>query len=420
MMVLSWVICFAMPAIVSAQEYSGGYHQPTYPQTYPQVQGYPQSTVQPSYNRPTGNIVPVEVRQNRPTISLGGTVVPDKEVTLSAQLPGRVKFLAGTEGDRFEQNMVLAELDDKELQAQRQSAWAALRDADAAMRNAGMQYSRELVSPGTQSPSTMPGMGLPSLFDQFFTRPMGSMMGKGNPGMERYSDLYSRSTQVEQARNSFMRAQSQLEQLDAKFRDAKSIAPFDGVIVKKLVEVGDTVQPGQPIMKFADTEALQIELEVPARLMPGIQEGMVVGARLDVRNIRVNVRVAQIFPMADAERHTVKVKFDIPKGAGAAPGMYVQVLVPDSTSPVQSMLVIPRSAVIERGSLPMVHIAKDQGKKELRVIRIGDDVDAYHVSILSGLKPGDFVYVNNPGLRPQGPSSAWPQQGQLPAQVPGY
>jgi len=41
---------------------------------------------------------PVQLSRDIPTVSLGGTVVPFKEVTLAAQLPGRVNFIAGIEG----------------------------------------------------------------------------------------------------------------------------------------------------------------------------------------------------------------------------------------------------------------------------------------------------------------------------------
>ena len=182
-----------------------------------------------------GRVVPVEARSSQATVTLGGTVVPYKEVALAAQLPGRVIFLAGTEGDTFKEGARLAELDDNELRAQQQAAFASLRDAEATMRNAGIQYERELIAPQRQSPSQMPGMGLPSLFDQFVTRPMGGMMGQGNPALERSVDLYGHGIQIEQARNAYLKALSQVQQVEAKFRDAKAIAPFDGMIIKKFV-----------------------------------------------------------------------------------------------------------------------------------------------------------------------------------------
>lgn len=356
-----------------------------------------------------GRIVPVEARSSQATVTLGGTVVPYKEVALAAQLPGRVIFLAGTEGDTFKEGARLVELDDNELRAQQQAAFASLRDAEATMRNAGIQYERELIAPQRQSPSQMPGMGLPSLFDQFVTRPMGGMMGQGNPALERSVDLYGHGIQIEQARNAYLKALSQVQQVEAKFRDAKAIAPFDGMIIKKFVEVGDTVQPGQPLLQFADTHYLQVQVEVPSRLMPGVRDGMWLRAKLDIRNTWVDVRVAQIFPMADPQRHTVRVKLDLPTSAPAAPGMYAEVMIPDVEAPVRTVVIVPTAAIIQRGSLPMVYVARDEKNKELRIVRLGERVDAYHTTVLSGLQPGEMVYIDadkgaswNPGPAPSG------------------
>ena len=96
--------------------------------------------------------------------------------------------------------------------------------------------------------------------------------------------------------------------------------------------MGDTVQPGQPLLNYADVEYLQVEVDVPARLRPGLREGMMVKAELDLNNRQIPVRVAQVFPMADPQRHTVKVKFDLPQGV-SEPGMYAKVMVPDLTAP---------------------------------------------------------------------------------------
>ena len=58
------------------------------------------------------------------------------------------------------------------------------------------------------------------------------------------------------AANALRRFQELIEEIDAKLRDAKSLAPFDGVITKKFIEVGDTVQPGQPLIDFSESAAL--------------------------------------------------------------------------------------------------------------------------------------------------------------------
>ncbi|MCW8919059.1 MAG: efflux RND transporter periplasmic adaptor subunit [Gammaproteobacteria bacterium] len=340
------------------------------------------------------SVTTVEVVRQLNQIVLGGTVIPSRQVSIAAQLPGRVKFIAGVEGDAFEQHTVLIALNDDELLAQRRSALAAMSNAEASLRNAGVQFQRELTSPSSRN--SMSGMGVPGMFDQMFTRNFSDMMGINNPGMERQADLYSRSTGIEQARSAFMQARSQLEQVDAKLRDAVGYAPFNGVIVKKLVEVGDTVQPGQPLLAYADTEALQVLVEVPARLMPGVRDGDELEARLDIdSHTPVKVRVAQIFPMADPIRHTVTVKLDIPLDSRAAPGMYAEVMIPDVSTPAMNLPVISRAAIVHRGSLPAVYVLSPLGKRELRVLRLGRPVGDDRVAVLAGLSGGERV-VNNP------------------------
>lgn len=342
----------------------------------------------------------VQQARGAPTVSLGGTVIPYKEVTLSAQLPGRVKTLAGIEGDSFAEGTLLVSLDDSELLAKRNAAIATMATADAQVRAAGVQYSRELWSP--QSKSAMGGMGMPNLFDQMFTSPMESFSGTRSQGMERRADLYSQGVQITQAQNSLMAAQSQIQAIDAKLRDARSLAPFDGVIMKKYIEVGDTMQPGQPLLVFADVEYLQILVDVPARLRPGLSEGMMLQAQLDVGNQVVPVRVAQIFPMADAQRHTVKVKFDLPQGV-SAPGMYSKVMVPDFTAPTRNYPVIPVSAIRYNGSLPGVYVQGENGRPELRLIRVGEKLDGGYISVLSGLSEGERI-LRDPRV---GVSTGW-------------
>ncbi len=325
-------------------------------------------------------------------VSLGGTVVPYKEATLSAQLPGRIESISGEEGDSFESGAVLVTISDDDLLAKRRAAFANLANADAALRNAGVQYSREMVSPyGGQSNDMMGGFG--SMMRNF-SNPMNSMSGSGSPGYERHADLYQYGTRVDQARSQLVAARSQIDEIDSKLRDTKSIAPFNGVITGKLVEVGDPVQPGMPLIMFADTSRLQIKVEVPARLMPGVKRGMVVPAKLDVGNVNVQARVAQIFPIADPDRHTVTVKLDLPQGAPGGAGMYAEVMINDINAQVRDLPVVPRNALVWRGSLPGVYIMNEQNQRELRLVRTGDEVGEDGVAILSGLRAGERIVVS--------------------------
>lgn len=324
-------------------------------------------------------------------VTLGGTVVPIKEVTFTAQIPGRVKSISGEEGNRFEEGDLLLAINDDDLLAKRRAAWANLSNAEAALRNAGVQYSREWVSPyGGQTNDMMGGM---SSIMRNFTNPMQSFSGSSSPGMDRHAQLYQYGTQIEQARGQLAAARASIEEIDVKIRDARSIAPFDGLITKKLVEEGDTVQPGQPMLKYADMSTLQIKVEVPARLMPGVHKGDVVRARLDVGDHEIPARVAQIFPIADPDRHTVTVKLDLPPGAPGGPGMYAEVMIDDVNAEVRELPVVPKSALVWRGSLPGIYVMNDRNKRELRLVRTGDEVGADGIAILSGLRAGERIYM---------------------------
>lgn len=353
----------------------------------------------PQLHRGQGDFV-VRQAEGAPTVSIGGTVIPYKQVTLAAQLPGRVSYLAGIEGDKFKKGDLLVALDDSELLAKRRALLAQMASADAQLRNAGMQYSREVYSPRSRTPPG--GMAVPNLFDQMFTRPMESFMGERSEGAELSADLYASGTQIEQARSALMSLQADLQALDSKLRDARSIAPFDGVIVQKSIEVGDTMQPGQPLLTFADVEYLQVDIDVPSRLRPGLREGMMINAEVDVTHERVPVRVAQIFPMADAQRHTVKVKLDLPQGVAEA-GMYVRVMVPDTSAPERGNPVIPASAIRYNGTLPGVYVLDDKGNPALRLVRLGERLPDGMVIVLSGLRPGERIL----GDPPAGVAAGW-------------
>ena len=341
-------------------------------------------------------LMTVEAAEFGNKIKIGGTVIPYKEVTLSAQVPGRVQYIAGSEGDYFQKNNLLLSIDDDDLVAQRRAALAQLSNAESGLRNARVQYSRELISPRTESLSNMPGLGMPTLFDNMFTKSMGNMMGVGNPDIERYGDLYSSGAQVKNAESMVMKARSALDELDAKLRDARAIAPFDGKLVRKMVEEGDTVQPGTPLLKFAHTQYLRIQAEVPARLIFGLTKGSLVDVKLDINNTYTKAKVAQIYPVADKQKHTVTVKFDLPEGTPGGPGLYAEVMINDTTAEARPVPVIPKDAVIYRGSLPSVFILDEENEAKMRLVRLGSEYDESRITVLSGIQAGDRIISSPP------------------------
>ncbi|MEE9328459.1 MAG: efflux RND transporter periplasmic adaptor subunit [Cocleimonas sp.] len=334
---------------------------------------------------------------------LGSTVVPYKELTVTAQVPGKITSLGGEVGSKFSKDDILAKIDDAQLLAKRNTLWAQITSAQAALKNSQAQYQREVVSPRSKSISGMPGMGMPSMMDIYFTRPMYDMMGDQDTDYNRYSDLMNSATGVSQAESQVMMAWSQLNELNTKIKDTVSVAPFEGIIMAKMVEVGDAVQPGQPLMKYGFVKYLRLKADVPSMLVTSLQKGMSVPVRIGNINPTV-AKISQIYPVADPSRHTVVVKFDLPVGVLASPGMYAEVYLPDTTPGGNSVISIPKSALIEGRSLPTVLVV-DESKQtsSLRLIRLGSVQGDGRVSVVSGLKAGERIF-NNP---PTGATSGW-------------
>jgi RND family efflux transporter MFP subunit len=293
-------------------------------------------------------------------------------------------MIAGSEGDFFKAGTVLAAMDESALRAKREAAVAQIRNAEAALRNAGVQWRRELEDPS-------PKQG--NMFSQMMPMPM-PFGGQETSGVHRGATLYGYTTQMEQARGQLAAAQAGLREIDAKLQDTKSIAPFDGYITRKHVNQGDTVQPGQPLLSFANMNQLQIQADVPTRLSAMLQPGFITQVRLDDPDQTiVRARVAQIFPMADPTRHTVRVKFDLEPGSPAKAGMYGEVLIPQSGEQQSTLPVIPVSAILYRGGLPMVYVLDAQNQPRLHLLRLGEQYGDV-VTVLTGLEGGERVLAN--------------------------
>ncbi len=381
-------------------------------------------------------------------VVLGGTVVADKEVVLTAQMSGRVDYIAGEEGDWFDEGQILVALNHDNILAQREQAVANLYKTEASLGNAKVNYTKEYWAPqayrdyndqknklygsmpapavaSAPAPAQGSGMGyFPMMFDRFMGMGGGNMPSPAqtsvvmpsaarqqvynleypntqlNPWIHRDLDRYTSENNISMAKSNIMVMRSKVNEINTHLRDARSISPFEGVIVEKLTETGDTVQRGQALIKYSDTRFLQLEVEVPARLVSAINLGTIVPAKLDVGNTYIDVRVIQIFPTADKQRHTVTVKFELPEGAPGAPGMYAEVMIPDINTPVNNMPVIPLSSIIHRGSLPAIFVLNAENKAELRLVRLGDQVDNKHIAVLAGVQPGENIFINpHPGMR---------------------
>lgn len=166
---------------------------------------------------------------------------------------------------------------------------------------------------------------------------------------------------------------------------ARVTAPFDGVVTRKLADVGDLAMPGKPLLEIEAPTALRFEADLPEAILDRVK----LGDRLPVRLTRViEGTVSEISPVADPVSRTFLVKLDLPPTAGLRTGQFGRVSVPVAET---RLLLVPQDAVLKRGQMEMVFVARD-GRASLRLVKTGKQLDT-HIELLSGIEEGEQVIV---------------------------
>ncbi len=169
-------------------------------------------------------------------------------------------------------------------------------------------------------------------------------------------------------------------------------APFDGVIARKYVDVGDLAAPGKALIGLEDPTRLQLDADVPEDMAAKIQ----VGARMTVLpgqgRDELSATVAEIAPIADPVSRTVRVKLDLPDTSGLLSGQFARLLVVVGQT---ENLRVPMSAVVHRGQMEIVFAVEGQ-QVRLHLVKTGRQFKE-ETEILSGLDSGDSIVTENAG-----------------------
>jgi RND family efflux transporter MFP subunit len=179
-------------------------------------------------------------------------------------------------------------------------------------------------------------------------------------------------------------------------------APFDGVITRKFAEVGDLAAPGKPLLELEDARAFRLEADVPEAVVNKIK----LGDRLPVSvgEVGTNLEgvVSEMAPAADANSRTYLVKLELPAAVGLRSGQFGRATLPVGET---SALRVAASAVIQRGQMELVFVAKD-GRAQLRLVKTGKRVGA-EVEVVAGLSAGETVVVEGAAQLRDGQPVAW-------------
>jgi membrane fusion protein (multidrug efflux system) len=306
------------------------------------------------------NVTVVRAEQIRTGPALSGSLAPEREATIRAEMSASVVQTYAEAGQRVRAGQALAQLDASVLRDQQLSARNAVTTAQSSYDIARRNLSR-------------------------------------NETLERAGAIAERD--LEQARNAVLAAQAQLSNARAQLTnvtkqlDKASVqAPFAGVVAQRQANAGDVVSPGTALFTVVDPGSMQLEASIPAEALSQVRVGMPVDFRVNgYPNRTFAGRITRVNPTADPTTRQVKIVASIPNaGNTLVGGLFAEGRV---SSESRNAPMVALAAVDERGLRPSV-VRLRNGKIEKVDVTLGiRDQAAETVEITSGVAPGDTVLL---------------------------
>ena len=286
---------------------------------------------------------------------LDGTVEAVNQSTVSAQVQATVTGIYVDVGDRVAAGTLLVKLDDTEIRARLEQAKASVAEAKANLADARSQLQRT---------------------KKLFARKMTSQ-----------ADLDKTQANYEAAQARLDAARAQVTVAQRQLSYTRIEAPYGGLVVSRHVELGETVQPGTPLLTGLSLAELRVSVQVPQALKGSISKGSPVDVFYHDKEL-AKVDVTRVSPLADPQTHDFEVRAALPKDtSGVLPGEAVKVRFPLGK---RSALMIPLSAVMHQGELTTVYVLDAQQQPVLRQIRLGER-RGQDVEVLAGLRDGETI-----------------------------
>lgn len=204
----------------------------------------------------------------------------------------------------------------------------------------------------------------------------------------RNEDIQLAETQLAQAQTAVESAKKNLEQ-------ATILAPYDGVVGRRLLRVGDQAGPTQAIFTFSSNPAFEVRVDVDESDRARLKTELQAEVRANGYKETFLAVVRELAPEVDAIRGTLEARLSpVSAPAWLVPGQTVDVNL--LLGPQQERLVVPLTSVILRGDSAQVAVVKDD-KVELRTVEVSTPtINGYLVK--GGLSLDDKVAVEPQGL----------------------
>lgn len=305
-------------------------------------------------------------------LSATGTVHAKDTAVISAQVMGRIQQVLVREGDSVHAGQTLVVLDGSALHASLEQTHADVIAAQSSQ--AAAQANAALAA------STL------ARYKQLESQKSVSLQE---------IDEVSRRAEAANANADAQRAQAD----SARARESETrtmlgytrlVAPFAGVVTSRMADPGTMASPGVPILQLDKAGPLQLNVSVDESAIGAIHKGMHAPVTGNAVSTAIVGIVAQILPAADPSSRSFIVKIDLPASAWLRAGMYAAASF--ATGQKQTT-VIPRSAVVTRGSLTCVYTLDSQGMAQLRYVTLGSQ-QGNLVEVLSGIAVGEKLVAS--------------------------
>jgi RND family efflux transporter MFP subunit len=197
-------------------------------------------------------------------------------------------------------------------------------------------------------------------------------------------------------------ARAELRMADINLRNAQITAPFDGVVTRRHVEVGNFLNVGSPVMAIVNDTALEVEAEVPVQRLGGLPPGTIITV-IPEHGKPFKARVRAIVPEENAMARTRLIRFtpELENRNGSSVAANQSVLLRIPTAAPRMAITVHKDAITQRRGRRVVFLYNAEDKKVvMRQVDLGDAFGG-RFEVVKGLKAGDQVVVlGNERLRP--------------------
>ena len=289
-----------------------------------------------------------------------GLVEAVHQSTISAQTAGEIVELPFDVNDYVPKGALIVRLDDKRQKAQLDQAIASEAQARAKLADAESDYRRK---------------------QQLFKK---KVLGKAT--------LDKAETELKSARAGLELAQAQLAQAREQWEYTRVRAPFAGVMIERLVEIGEHARIGTPLATGLSLEKLRVKVDIPAHYASKIRENLRARVLTPDNGMWLETADITLFPFANPQSHTFTARVQLPDGQhGMYPGVLVKVAFLVGR---QQALLIPDTAIVRRSEVTGVYVVKDSGQIDFRQLRIGRPAAGGMRVVLAGLEEGESIALD--------------------------